>query len=638
MSTLFLESQYHRAFFIAALVISISNLFATFLQKRTDRPQNKWFITLLVIIICNTVAEIFTTIFEPLMFQNSLYYYGLLFSHNFYFYFHTALCPMLYVYVCSVTGQNRRRTKRDTAIIMIPFFITEFFAIINPLCDCVYYYDEQFNFVRNWAEYLIYGAAALYFTLSVLQLLFSWNSLTHRKSIALTYLFVVAFLGVTIQLINQDIKTELFAEAIALMGAMIAIESEEDRLDADTEIYNRRALQMDIKNILTMKEEVSLIYVKINNANIIERVTRSTNYDVFSIAVADYLKSIVPKYKIYHPNKECFVIILSKYDNTSVEKLIIDISLRFNEGWKFYGTAFKLDAIIMAAEVPSEVKTYDDIIYIADSIIPPSVALNHAEIDWIMRRIEVERAIRNSLIHNGFEVYYQPTVNSNDTKIHGAEALVRMHDATVGNISPDEFIPIAEQIGLVDQIDDFVLNEVCKFINTYAPNQYKYDCINVNLSVIQCLQPDFLEHVLRIVDSYGVDHSYLNFEITESVGAEDYDALSSIAHKLKASGFSLSMDDYGTGFSNMEGIFNLEFDVIKIDKSILWNAEKGERGRIILENSIKMMKGLGCKVLVEGVETEKHVKLLQSYGVDYLQGYYFSTPIPKTKFIDYLSN
>jgi EAL domain-containing protein (putative c-di-GMP-specific phosphodiesterase class I) len=126
----------------------------------------------------------------------------------------------------------------------------------------------------------------------------------------------------------------------------------------------------------------------------------------------------------------------------------------------------------------------------------------------------------------------------------------------------------------------------------------------------------------------------INFEITESVGADDYQVLSEIAKNLKTSGFKLSMDDYGTGYSNMESIFALDFDVVKIDKSILWSAEKNANGRTILKNSINMIHDLGAAVLVEGVEKQEHIDMLTSLGVDYLQGYFFSKPVPKSTLLE----
>ena len=630
------RNQFYIALYAAALAISVSALVFTLLQKRTDRPQNKWFMSLMIVVTINAIAEICVASFE-LNASDIRFYYLMEGALNLYFIFHTLLSPMLYCYVSSVTGKNRRRKRRNKIILSIPFVFSEILVLLNPIIHCVYYFDQQLVFNRNWAEYIIYVIAFFYFILSFIEIVFSWNAITPRRSVALIYLFTLTMLGVMVQLIFINIKCEMFAEALALMGAMFAVESEDDRIDADTGIYNRRALQMDMYNMLMMKEQASLIFIKINNANIIERVTRSINYDTLDIEVSEYLKTLVPRYRIYHPNKESFIIVCSIQDNCSPFKLRDSISSRFNEVWEIYGTAFKLDAIVLKADIPTELSSYNDIVYVADTLIPPAVALNNGEMKWIMRRAEIESAIKKCLFYGGFEVVYQPTICNDGETVHGAEALVRMNDDELGPITPDEFIPIAEQIGLVDDIDDFVLNEVCGFIKSGLFEDYKLDCINVNLSVIQCLKPGFFKYILETVDYYGVEHSKINFEITESVGPDDYDVLSMVTHQLKSAGFLLSMDDYGTGYSNVEGIFSLEFDVVKIDKSILWNAVKDDRGRIILENSIRMIHGLGCKVLVEGVETEEQMKLLQAYGVDYLQGFHFAKPLAKDSFLKYLS-
>ena len=261
--------------------------------------------------------------------------------------------------------------------------------------------------------------------------------------------------------------------------------------------------------------------------------------------------------------------------------------------------------------------------------------------DWSIRRSacpvsslmakSVESAVSRGLEENSFEVYYQPTYHISG-KLHGAEALLRMHDRELGNVYPDEFIPVAEQIGLIDEIDDYVLDCVCKFVKTGIPQQYGMDSINVNLSVMQCMKPGFVERVSGIVESNGVDKSFINFEITESIAASDYRILSDVIKRLKDDGFMFSMDDYGTGYSNVSAVFSLNLDVVKIDKSLLWNAEKDALGMIILENTIRMIQQIQKKILVEGVETMSQIELLKYLRVDYLQGFYQMTgPTPLKK-------
>ena len=171
--------------------------------------------------------------------------------------------------------------------------------------------------------------------------------------------------------------------------------------------------------------------------------------------------------------------------------------------------------------------------------------------------------------------------------MNSAEALLRLHDRVLGNIPPTEFIPAAEQAGIVEDLGDFVLEEVCAFIAEGIPDELGLDGIGVNLSVLQCIQPGFATRMKEIVARYGVNPAKINFEITESVAANDYHALDAVIRELKEGGFTFAMDDYGTGYSNMQSIFSLDFDLVKIDKGILWSAEKNSIGRAILDNSVR---------------------------------------------------
>jgi len=251
----------------------------------------------------------------------------------------------------------------------------------------------------------------------------------------------------------------------------------------------------------------------------------------------------------------------------------------------------------------------------------------------MIRRSSVEEAVMQGIENNNYEVYYQPTYNIDKT-LHGAEALLRLNSDKMGMIYPDEFIPIAEQLGVIDLLDEFVLKEVCKFILTGIPQKNGMECINVNLSVLECMKEGFAEYISGIVENAGVRKKMINFEITESVAAKDYEHLANVIDQLKQEGFRFSIDDYGTGYSNMTSLFSLGAEIIKIDKSILWNSGKSELGMTLLKTSIEMVHKMQKKALMEGVETESHIRTLKELGCDYLQGYYFSKPLPKDKFIE----
>ena len=632
-------NDFHIACYFAAFLISFTCLIYTFLQKRTDKLQNKMYILMLIIVTFNAISGTISVIATPLTANSQTARIVCDIGDYTYFLFHTALCPAFYLYVSCVAGAISKHNWTQRIFYGIFFYITEIMVILNPFFHWIYYYDSDNRFTRGWGESLIYVAAVIYFLLALIRLLFSWKAVNTKRRFALMYFVVIVVSGVVIQFVDINIKGELFAEALALMGVMLAVESEDDLMDVDTGFYNRKALRMDVNSYIVNKNKFEIICIKVTNADVIQKVTGSANADILADVLSDYLKTIVPRYHIYQTNPETFVLTLMDRKLEDGVAVAGRISDRFDRPWDCGMTSILLNAVVMVVKVPTELTNTMDLFYMVDSMIPQRTVkkvMSGKDLDYILRRGEIENAIARGLEEDRFEVFYQPTYYMDGLRLHGAEALVRLNDSIMGRLFPDEFIPVAEQVGMIDAIDDFVLKQVCDFLESGIPGQYGIDCINVNLSVMQCLQPGFVKHICKIVDGFDVEKSWINFEITESIAASDYEILSGVVSDLKSHGFRFAMDDYGTGYSNMQSIFSLDFDVVKIDKSILWGAEETELGKIILGNSVRMIDQMNRQILVEGVETKEQVELLKELSVDYLQGYYFSKPIPKQEFIEFI--
>ena len=632
------NTSFHIMSYTSALLIVLTCIVYTLIEHRTQKKQNKVYLVMLIVLALNAVACIITS-FSRSYPDVPVYNFISNFFMSAYFLLHTALCPIFYNYTLVVTGYSTKLSSKKQVLFNVPFVLSEIPVLLNPIFHTVFYYDDKMEFHRNLGETIIYISAAFYFLASLFLLLRSWKGLTTKKRRALMYLFCVTFLGLLIQLLFIDLKVELLAESIGVLGLMLSVENENDRMDSDTELYNRKAFITDISNLLYSRQFFRLITVKITNSDIIQRSTGSSNMDSITILVSDFFKSILPKYCIYNLSYDTYILLIQEESRDFTDNIINKILNRFDEEWQIKSSDFLLHATLMLTEIPKDYDNIESILRMVDSSIPENVekkVLEGPDLDYIIRRAEVEEAIQKGLENNGFEVYYQPTYHMDDLSLYGAEALVRLNSENLGKLYPDEFIPIAENIGLIDDIDNFVLREVCKFIKSGLPQKYGMSSINVNLSVLQCMHPDFVSETLSIVDNYDIDKSMINFEITESVAANDYTTLSGIIDSLRDNGFMFSVDDYGTGYSNIQSIFSINFDIVKIDKSILWAAEKDEFGMIILSNSVRMITQLGKKILVEGVETEEQIELLRQFPVDYLQGFYFSKPIPKSEFLEFV--
>ena len=160
----------------------------------------------------------------------------------------------------------------------------------------------------------------------------------------------------------------------------------------------------------------------------------------------------MPRYHIYNPNPETFVVSCSGYSDERIVDILTAIKTRFEENWIIANMPVLLNAVVIDSSLPDDISTVGDVMFISDSVIPTSINKEDVSIGWLMRRAEIERAIRRSLRENRFEVYYQPTYELDGLMLHGAEALVRMKDDFIGFVSPQEFIPVAEKIGLVERI------------------------------------------------------------------------------------------------------------------------------------------------------------------------------------------
>lgn len=645
-------NEFHLAFYSVALLVSFTILMQSFIQKRTDRVHNIVFIFLVSIIMFNSLTEFVGEFARPHILESNAALMVDDICHMLYFVFHSLIAPVFLIYVLCLSDAIKKVSDFHITLIMVPIFVMELLILSDPFTSVMYYHDSNGDFQRNWGEYVIYFFAAIFIFAATVCIFRYWFAMTMRKRLSLICFLGVVLIGLAVQFVYKNIRCELFAEALGLLGIMLLMESEDERLDPETGIYNRHGLEIDLDSNFKLKNSINIISLRIIDVSTSLRSIGITNINYLTKEVADFLKTKIQRYYIYNIDPSQFIILLDadknaenhkfrkifqKYEaSADADELIEGILERFKGNWDIGKTKFSLNPIILKANMPETFETVEDVFFFIDSPLPKKIekqVLEGPDLNYLLRRTEVENAIRRGLSDEEFEVYYQPVYDLHTKKLHGAEALLRLHDSVLGEVYPDEFIPVTEQMGLIDEVDDMVLGKVCEFVESGLPERKGMQTLNVNLSMIQCMQKGFVDRINKIVERYDIKKSMITFEITESVGADDYQKLGEIIKELKSSGYQFAMDDYGTGYSNIQSIFSLDFDVVKIDKSILWAAEKGELGMTILTNSINMIRQMKKKIVVEGVETESQIKLLESLGVDYQQGFYFSKPIPKADFI-----
>ncbi|MFD0589560.1 putative bifunctional diguanylate cyclase/phosphodiesterase [Paenibacillus sp. GCM10027627] len=247
------------------------------------------------------------------------------------------------------------------------------------------------------------------------------------------------------------------------------------------------------------------------------------------------------------------------------------------------------------------------------------------------RRIAVESALRPALSRGQFYLSYLPSYRLSDGRIKGFEALIRWKHPELGNISPGEFIPIAEHNGLMVPIGEWVLREACKMLAGLTQYGSQQLTMSINISPVQLIDPRFPGMVLNVVREYGLQPHSIELEITEHIMIHSSDLSLSALTRLRAAGFRIVLDDFGTGYSSISNLKQLPIHGLKIDKSFVKQIDRQSAERHIVEAIVSLVQKLGLEVTAEGVEFIEQYELLKQWGCDYVQGFLFGQPMEPTK-------
>lgn len=257
----------------------------------------------------------------------------------------------------------------------------------------------------------------------------------------------------------------------------------------------------------------------------------------------------------------------------------------------------------------------------------------------VENRLEIERLLHFALKKNEISLHFQPQLNAN-REIIGAEALARWNNDARGFISPVDFIPVAEQTGLIIELGEYIIKDAFKTLSDWHKQGLELSQLSINISMRQFFHHQFIDNIIQLAKRYltsDLQHIII-FELTETIVAEDIDKVISIIESLSSHGFRFSMDDFGTGYSSLSYLHKLPINELKIDRSFINNLEDPSHhddSQSMITTILNMAKNFKLNIVAEGVETEYQFDFLSQYNCDLFQGYYFSRPVSKQDFFNY---
>lgn len=252
-------------------------------------------------------------------------------------------------------------------------------------------------------------------------------------------------------------------------------------------------------------------------------------------------------------------------------------------------------------------------------------------------KLELEKSLRRAMVRGEFEIYFQPQVRASDQGVCGAEALLRWNHPSIGVVSPDEFIPLLEELGLMVRVEQWVIKQVCEKAKSIT-DKYGKLRFAINISGSHFKHGDLKQSIYLALQESSLDASYLEIELTEDIMIEHIERNSDILTELAEIGISIALDDFGKGYSSLSYLKNFPAAILKIDRSFIRNMLSDKRDSSIVEAMVNLSHQLGLKVVAEGVEETRQVDFLQQKKCDYIQGFLFAKPMPIDQFDSYLHN
>ncbi|HEX3032040.1 MAG TPA: EAL domain-containing protein [Bacillota bacterium] len=386
---------------------------------------------------------------------------------------------------------------------------------------------------------------------------------------------------------------------------------------------------------------VAVLFIDLDHFKLVNDMLGHAMGDVLLVEVADRLAGFIRESDtLARLGGDEFTIILSQIRNEEDAAIVAEQILGiFSQPFVMKGQPFHITASIGIAIYPMAGEDTQTLMRNADTAMYSAKELGRNTYQYyaesmnekVQERVQMETALRRALANEEFTVFYQPMVDLQTNKVLGVEALVRWKHPQQGYVSPMDFIPLAEDIGLIIPIGEWVLKKACAQNRAWQDMGYEPIKVTVNLSARQLQKPDFVEDVVRILEETGLDHGWLEFEITESVAMQDIETTIRILHQLGSLGVQFAIDDFGTGYSSLNYLRLFPIHTLKIDRSFIRDIHLDSEDAAIVTTIIVLCQNLNLNVIAEGVETQGQVDFLRERRCYQMQGYYFGKPMPGEK-------
>lgn len=624
-----------------AIVLYLALIFSIISRKKVNTKKGKLLLSMFIVGAISALADILSinsnmgTI--PVFIASGIYLASRAFtSFGFCLYF-----------ICATDNCHRFYKKPYLRLLLaLPFLAILGLIISNWWTGYMYTVTDG---VYERGMVITYGimifSAAIYMIIALVFIIIYRDFFTKGKKFAIAFIYILVAVALLIQTLKSLWLIEELASAIGFLILLNVIERSELTFDYDIGFKKYSTFKEDAYMAARTNKKSALIFVKVINDSLLG--SRLTYQEECSVrrTIGEIMKATAKDFSLkgeyYYLGQGSFSAVFANEIEENAESYAMTLRRRLNVPVKCDFGIVDLYSNVAVVYCPKDINSHETSLTFLDNFIHiPKVLDSVLDLSKVPNRIDFEinmnmaSIIKRGLMYKKFDVYFQPIYSVKDKAFTRAEALLRLIDEKYGEIKPELFLKEAERNGSIHKIGDIVFDKVCQFI---ASNEFKksgLEKIEINLSVSQCANEDLPIHIMDCVKRYNVSPSRINLEITETSDAYSRKMMEDNIKVLKELGFSFSLDDYGNGYSSMDNVSSMPVDTIKLDRTLTNNDNPDMK--VMFEHSIKMIKDLKKKIVIEGVENEDILKHFESDLCDYIQGFYFSKPLPKEDLIKFL--
>ena len=544
-----------------------------------------------------------------------------------------SLSALIYVCVDIYSQSKAFRYRRIiySSLGLLGIILVFVLPIHKELSDVTHMYTYGASVVTTYLFCLLFLGLIVFLTL------YHKRSMNPKRVWAVWIWMVLWLVSAFIQFLNNSRLIVGFASSVGLMVIYLLLENPESNRDRESGLFNETALQQYAKQLFSKNEDFGLIALVFPWT---ELSAMDTRMQQFLIVVTDYVCSL-PEVYAFQCNDDTILLVLKQ--GVNIEKIETMLRSRFTLGWgtKHESLVKPAYMIMPSVAIMSHSEEILPFLRFAKQVCNTNTEDNRIVLDQsLLQRMhekrEVEQLISDALKYDRIQVYYQPIYSTKERKFTSAEALCRIYNEDGAIIPPGRFIEIAEQNGMILELGERVFEKVCQFIHSGACSEGNLEYIEVNLSVIQCSYELLAQRFIHIMEQYEICPSYINLEITETGSVSTRKIMMDNMQRLLAYGVHFSLDDFGTGHSNLNYIVDMPVKIVKFDRSMTVSYFNNGKAKYVMDAAMHMIHGMELQIVSEGIETEEQLQTMESLNINYIQGFYFSKPLPEQEFLEFL--